>query len=152
MKNRVYIFISVSGAIVYWFMDSFIHRFVYKEERFELIPSDFNELWMRILVFVLIISIGIISGYYARRLQEKEQEKQDVYKTTVNEATQILRSFLHEIHYFESEAERIGGFDNRTLTNLEGALRKAQYRLDALINVGDVTAENIKMSAGTSNQ
>ena len=133
-------------------MDSIIHRFVYKEEQFEIIPADFNELWMRILIFILIICIGIISGYFTKKMQTKDKEKQDVYRATANEAIQILRSFLHEIHYFESEAERIGGFDNKTLTNLEEALRKTQYRLDALINVGDVTVENIKMSARNSNE
>jgi hypothetical protein len=59
MRQRKYSLASFAFAAFYWLVDSYIHWFLFNEPEFELLPSDTNELWMRIAVFVLILCFGV---------------------------------------------------------------------------------------------
>ena len=74
------------------------------------------------------------------------KKKKKIYKDTANEARKVLKEFLHDVHYFESEAERIGGFDGNTMKHLENALKNTREKLEQLENVGDLTARNMKIN------
>jgi len=73
MKKNKYSITAFTIAVVFWFLDSTIHYFVYGEPQFEFMPDDFNELWMRSLIVLLIISFGIYADYSTRRLLIKEK-------------------------------------------------------------------------------
>lgn len=68
MKNRTFSIAAFFIAFIFWFFDASIHYFVYREPQFELIPNDFNELWMRIVIVLLLIIFGIFADYYSRKL------------------------------------------------------------------------------------
>lgn len=62
-------------AAAFWTGDSILHYSGYGESRFEIVPSDLNELWMRALVCFLIIGIGFLSsrhGIHLTRLRVRE--------------------------------------------------------------------------------
>ena len=145
LKNN-YVPFSILIAIIYWVGDSIIEWHVHTDEVLEFIPSDMYELWLKILVFILIVSFGIYTNYLTKKLVAKEEEKKKIYKDTANEARKVLKEFLHDVHYFESEAERIGGFDGNTMKHLENALKNTQERLEKLENIGDLTARNMKIN------
>ena len=146
MKNRNYIPLSTIIAITYWLADALIEWHSHEGHTFTLIPSDIYELCLKILIFLLLVGFGIYTNYFTKMFIAQEEEKKKVYKNTANEAKKILKEFLHDVHYFESEAERIGGFDGKTMQHLEDALRKTEVKVDNLINAGDLTMENIRHS------
>ncbi len=93
-------------------------------------------------VIVPLIIASIASSILIKLILKEEQEKRRIYKESAKEAKNILSNFLHDVQYFESVAEIIGGFDGKTMQNLEGALKKTQDRLDSLDDVDDLTAEH----------
>jgi Mn2+/Fe2+ NRAMP family transporter len=95
-----------------------------------------------IAVIAPLIIAPIVSSLLVKLVIEKEVEKKRIYKASANEAKEILRGFLHDVQYFESEAERIGGFDGNTMQHLEGALKKTKDKLNSLDDAGDLTVEN----------
>jgi hypothetical protein len=71
--------LSLLIAIAFWFSDSFIHYFFYGESSYEIIPADFNELWMRTTICLLVVGFGVyvdISVGHVRRLQTERYELQ----------------------------------------------------------------------------
>ena len=64
MKKKMFTMASVVMALTFWFFDSLIHHFLYNEPQFELVPEDFNELWMRSVIVLLIMIFGIFADYY----------------------------------------------------------------------------------------
>ena len=75
MKRHKFTILGSGLALLYWFTESVIHRFVYAEEFFEVVPSDVNEFWMRLLIIVLIVSFGVFADNRARRIKKSEKEK-----------------------------------------------------------------------------
>jgi hypothetical protein len=99
--------------------------------------------WVVLLVAITapLIIAPLVSSLLIKLVIEKEAQKKRIYRTGAIEAKKVLMEFLHDVQYFESEAERIGGFDGNTMQHLEGALKKAQDRLNNLDDAGDLTAE-----------
>jgi len=58
MDRHKFSMLALGLAFVYWFAESVIHRFVYAEQFFEVVPSDVNEFWMRLLIILLIVAFG----------------------------------------------------------------------------------------------
>lgn len=56
---RAIVRLSIVLALAFWLVDSCIHYFLYREPTFQIIPQDLNELWMRILICLLIVSLGV---------------------------------------------------------------------------------------------
>ena len=100
---------SIAGffiALGFWFFDSSMHYLFYGEEKFEFIPDDFNELWMRIVIVVLIFLFGLYSDYASQKLirREKELEALQVYNSMTNATHHILNNLLNQMQLFRFEA------------------------------------------------
>lgn len=59
LHPRAIIRLSIVLALAFWLLDSCIHYFLYREPTFQIIPQDSNELWMRVLICLLIVSLGV---------------------------------------------------------------------------------------------
>ena len=75
--------IAVYLAIAFWISDSIIHFSGYGESRFEFIPTDFNELWMRTLICVLIVGYGALSGRHFAVLADTDNPAKYLKATNV---------------------------------------------------------------------
>lgn len=76
MKMKHYFLkLAIPLAISFWFFDSFIHYFFYDELKFEVIPTDGNDLWMRISIFMLLALFGLFADYASRKRTEKNKIK-----------------------------------------------------------------------------
>ncbi len=62
---RIVVFIAI---VIYWVVESALHKFIFADNHFDLIPTDANELWMRGLVVAIIILFG---GYVGTRWTNK---------------------------------------------------------------------------------
>ena len=143
MHSRNYVYLSIIIATVYWLFDSFLYYIVREQDAFAFFPSDIYGLWTKIFIFVLMICFGLYANQASKKILAVQEEKRQVFSTTANESQKILNEFLHKVRYFESEAEIIGGFDQKCLRYLEEALRNAENRLLLLNNVDEITTENI---------
>ncbi|NIO43697.1 MAG: hypothetical protein GTO41_28195 [Burkholderiales bacterium] len=59
LHPRAIVRLSIVLALAFWLLDSCIHYFLYREPTFQIIPQDLNELWMRALICLLIVSLGV---------------------------------------------------------------------------------------------
>lgn len=92
--KQKYFFISLIIALIFWFIDSVIHHFVYGEAVFEFIPSSFNELWMRMVIFFLVIGFGIYVDLSVSRMSRLQEERFKLQKELDNALTKLLSGFV----------------------------------------------------------
>ncbi len=132
-KKHLFAVISILVALLFWFSDSMIHYFGYGEPGFEFVPSDFNELWMRCIIVVLIVTLGVFAD--SRRGLEKE----DVYRAMLGATNHILNNHLQKMVLFHDEAENSQDFDRDILKQYDRMIAEtvAQIR-----NLDDIQAPN----------
>ena len=73
--KHYFIRFAIPLAFLIWFLDSLIHYFWYGESEFEIIPSDFNDLWMRISIFVVLAAFGLFADHQSKKSIEKNMMK-----------------------------------------------------------------------------
>lgn len=66
-QNHYYLIFTSLVALCFWFLETCIHYFLFGEVGFVVVPSDTNELWMRIAIVILLVSFG----FYADRTSKK---------------------------------------------------------------------------------
>jgi len=79
MKKKLFTIAAFVMALIFWFFDSSIHHLLYKEPQFQLIPADFNELLMRVVIVLLIMLFGIFADYFTNKIMFKEKQLEVVY-------------------------------------------------------------------------
>jgi hypothetical protein len=104
-KKHFFIKISIPLALAYWFFDSAVHYLGYGELEFEIIPSDFDELWMRSVIFILLLAFGVFADYHTNKIIEKDAEIHDVYMAMLGVTRHILRDFSKNILSLRSDTE-----------------------------------------------
>jgi hypothetical protein len=114
-KKYFFLKISIPLALTYWFFDSIVHYFGYGELKFEIIPSDFNEFWMRSVIFILLLAFGVFADYHTNKIIKKDAEKHDVYVAMLGVTRHILSNFLKNIVLFRSDTEDSKDFNMEIL-------------------------------------
>ena len=98
IRSHRFLFITIFLSIVFWFVESSLHFLVFnQEDHFEIIPHDFNELWMRIVICILIIVTGAIADMYIRTLHKVQEEKLRTLKATMYNVHNIAGNALNQI-------------------------------------------------------
>jgi len=145
MRARKYTVITIILALVFWFVDAAIHYFVYKEPRFEFIPNDFNELWMRSVIILLIILFGIYADYSTKKLlaKEKQLEATRIYNSMTYASQHILNNMLNQMLLFKIEALKSKDFDKEIINIYDDTIAETRDLLKRLSQVEHITDENI---------
>jgi hypothetical protein len=132
-------------ALTFWLVESSIHYFVYGEPVFEIVPTDVNELWMRIVMFPLIMLLGVFADYYSHRLvvREKELEAVKIYKSTVNASHHILNNLLNQMQLIRLEAMKSGDFNQEVIADFDRCSNEAIDLIRKLSSVDEITDKNI---------
>ena len=133
-------------ALVYWFAESVIHRFVYQEAFFEILPSDQNEFSMRLLIIVLIVGFGLFADNRARKIRKSEQEKHAVYVATVRSTQHILNNLLNQLQLAFLDLEKEHCLESETRKLLERSIREGKEQVERLSSVSEITSESIEDS------
>ena len=110
-KKHFFLKFSIPLALAYWFFDSVVHYFGYGELEFEIIPSDFDEFWMRSVIFILLLAFGVFADYHTNKIIEKNAEKHDVYMAMLGITRHILRNFSKNILSLRSDTEDSKSFN-----------------------------------------
>ena len=145
MKKSKYTISALLLALVFWFFDSFVHYFIYREPEFEFFPSDFNELWMRVAIVMLLVLFGMYADYSARKLliKEKQLEAVRIYKSMIYASHHILNNLLNQMQIVKMEALNSKDFDKQFITYYDEAFNEATELIKKLSEVDHITEENI---------
>ena len=143
-KNHFFLKISIPFSLSYWLLDSVIHYLWYREFEFEIIPSELNELWMRCIIFVLLILFGVFADYHSNKLLRKENEKHEVYKSMLHATHHILNNFLNNMNLFRYEAENCKDFDKDILKLYEKVTTDTITQIKNLENIQSPNKEIIE--------
>lgn len=146
MDRYKFSLLGLGLAFIYWFAESIIHRFVYAEEFFEIVPSDVNELLMRLSIVVLIVSFGVFADNRARRIRATEKEKRDVYVATVRSTQHILNNLLNQLQLAFLDLEKEHCLESETRKLLEKSIREGKEQVERLSTVSEISSESIEES------
>jgi len=133
-------------SLVFWLADSLIHRFVYEEEVFELIPADFDELWMRALVIALLIVIGLLGDNRARKIDAAEREKREIFAATASSTQHVLNNLLNQLQLVFFDADKAHELGDETREMLEQSIKEAKEQVARLSSVTKLDEETIRKS------
>lgn len=146
MDQYKFSLMGLALALLYWFAESVIHRFVYHEALFEFVPSDQNEFWMRFLIVVLITAFGFFADNRARLIRKSEQEKHAVYVATVRSTQHILNNLMNQLQLAFLDLEKEECLESETRQLLERSIREGKEQVQRLSSVSEVTSESIEDS------
>lgn len=133
-------------ALLYWFAESVIHRFIYADEFFEIVPSDVNEFWMRLLIIVLIVGFGVFADNRASKIRNSEREKREVYVATVRSTQHILNNLMNQMQLAFLDLDRQHCLETDTRKLLERSIREGKEQVDRLSSVSEISSESIEDS------
>jgi len=134
---------ALTISIVYWIIDSTIHKLAFGEEEFEFIPGDINELWMRTLIVCLVLVFGFYIDYSMKKLVKKEQEKLEVYQSTVLAVQHVLNNHLHKMQIFKSKMSKCDNISDTDVENFNKLVKETTESIKNLSNVTEVDAKTI---------
>ncbi len=138
--------IAIIVATLYWIAESIVHRFVFDEETFELLPSNINELWMRVMIVALMICFGVFGDAWSRRLVAKEDEKRQIFIATASSTQHILNNLLNQIQVVFLKMDDEHRVDAETRDMLRQSLKDAQAQVQRLSAVSKLDEEVIRES------
>ena len=146
MERYKFTLLGIGLAVVYWFAESVIHRFVYAEEFFEFVPSDVNEIWMRLIIIALIVAFGGFADNRARKIAASEQEKREVFIATVRSTQHILNNLMNQLQLVFFDLEKEHCLESETKKLLEKSIREGKEQVERLSSVSDIRSESIEDS------
>ena len=84
LRKSIFVISIISAAIV-WCGESLVHYVILENgDSFELLPTDLNELWMRLVICGQIIIFGAFAQRYANRKINLAEEKMRTLNATMN--------------------------------------------------------------------
>lgn len=145
MKNRHrYLTLAILAAVAYWLFDSGIHWLIFGETVFEWWPSEANELWMRSAIVVLLIGFGLFTDWNTRKLLAKEEEKRQVYLTSVAMAYHMVNNLLNNMQLFMLRAQEQGVLDPQDQMLFEQIIEESKGQLHMLATLDEISAQAIR--------
>jgi len=146
MRQRRFTFFGICLALLYWIAESVVHRYIYAEDFFELVPSDLNEIWMRVLIIILLVGFGVFADNRAATIRNKEREKREVFLATVRSTQHILNNLLNQMQLAFFELDERHEFESDTRKLLKRSIREGKEQVERLSAVTEMRSESIEKS------
>lgn len=152
--HRVFTVAAIVIAVIFWNFDSALHYFVYKEPGFDFVPDDFNELWMRLVIVLLIVLLGVYADRSARKqlIQEKQQVALNTYNSMIYATHHILNNLLNQMQLFKMEALKSTDFNPDIIRLYDQSMDEAKSLLEKLSRIEDISENNIRVSVNPREQ
>jgi len=157
-KNRKFTLAAFLTAGVFWVIDSSIHYFIYKEPSFEIIPSEANELWMRVIIVGIVILIGGLTDKYRFKAQsvQKDYEKILGHKRRLEDIDSEISNLLTSQNMFRisSMEKSVVDEDMNTLYDkaIDEKLDETVTILDSVLVMENITNKKESTSASGRQQ
>ena len=143
MTKKIFTIVSFIMALIFWFFESAMHYYVHDEPRFEIIPSETNELWMRIVIVFLIMLFGVLSDSFRQQIVAKQLEVCRTYNSMLHVSQHIINNLLNQMQLFKMEALKSEGFDRDILKLYDNALDEASDLVNTLSRIEDISEGHI---------
>ena len=130
--------IAILAAIVFWFIESAVHYFIFGEPSFEVFPSEVDEIWMRSVIVVLIVTVGVL----ADRLNKSD--RLEVYRGMLGATHHILNNFLQKMMQIRQAAEESEDFDKDVLDLFDQIIDDTTAQIDQLDNISNPSKSAIE--------
>ena len=110
-----------------------------------MVPSESNELWMRIVIILLIILFGIFADYYSKRLidTQRQIESLRIYRSMLFATNHILNNLLNQMMIVKIEAEECKDFDKKVIALYDDAIDEASALIKNLSQIDKISEEHI---------
>ena len=89
---------STPFALFYWIFESTVHFIEGGELEFEILPSEFHEIWMRSTIFILILFFGIFADYQMNKIIKAKNEKEAIQKKLEDALSKTLSEFIPNMY------------------------------------------------------
>ena len=136
--KRPFTVVSIVVAIGLWFFESVIHYFVYGEPAFEIVTDDIDEIWMRSVIIVLVVTIGVLAD------RQNKSDRVSVYRTMLMATHHILNNFLQKMVRIREEAEESKDFDQEVLKLYDQIIDETTAQIRELDNISDPSRSAIE--------
>lgn len=136
---------TIGLAIIYWLTDTSIHRLVYGE-KFQILPDDPDEIWMRAFIVILLLAFGLYADYKRMQLSKLEEEKRRIFRATVMSTQHILNNMLNNLTFFKIEMDENNAFSDDIKRLYNETLDSGTNQVKRLSEVEDMSEEKIKQS------
>jgi hypothetical protein len=146
MRERRFTIYGICLALLYWVAESVVHRYIYAEDFFELMPSDLNELWMRVLIIFLLVGFGVFADNRAATIRNKEREKREVFLATVRSTQHILNNLLNQLQLAFFELDERHELESDTRKLLKRSIKEGKEQVERLSAVTEMRSESIEVS------
>ena len=141
IKRARFTITAFAVAFIFWFFASPIHFFLYREPPHELIQGGLNELWVRIVIVLLVLFIGIFADHFTNKLFKAQQlEVAQVYNGVLNASGQVMDNLLFQMQLFKLEAQKSKDFDRDIIKFCDDAMKEASDLIETLARVENITA------------
>ena len=146
LKHNVLTITALLLAFSFWFFDSLVHFFIYGEPNFEFVPAEFNDLWMRSSIVVLMVLFGIFADYFKNNISSREKllELTCVYNDLLHSNLDVLSNQLDQMKLFSMEARQSKDFDAEIIELFDNSIEEITGLVESLSRVTDVTDSTIK--------
>ena len=146
MKDRHLTILFTILAVLWWPFESFIHYYIFHESSFDLLPTDTNELWMRSLVFVMLVCLGVYADRQTGKIVAKEQQKRDIYLATVSSTQHILNNLINQLQICLYPKDENHGIDEETAKLLRQSLQESRDQVVRLSSISELDDDTIRQS------
>ncbi len=145
IKKRMFTIAAIVISLVFWLLDALVHFLAYEEPHFEFIPSDFNELWMRIVIILLIILFGITTDYLSGKIlvAQNKLEATRIYNSMLYATQHIMNNLLNQMQLFKLEALKSKDFNRDIIKLYDSSLDEALSLIKKLSQIENITEGNI---------
>jgi len=139
MKPGIFTGVGFVLALTFWILESFIHFLIFEEQQYEWIPSELNELWMRIVIVLLIFLYGVIADFFLDKIQKKQIEVANTYHEMISASRHILTNLVNQMHLFKLEAIKSKDFNQDIIEYYDNSIIEASSLVETLSRVEDLT-------------
>lgn len=96
VKNHKLLCLGVAFAVFYWVAEALVHTTIFADEGplANLIPHDAHELYMRTLVCLLLLVLGIYADRLLNRMRRLEKERLIEHEQLEEALTKVLGGFI----------------------------------------------------------
>jgi hypothetical protein len=95
---------------------------------------------------VLIAGYGIFADNRARKIRRKEQEKRDVYLSTVSSTQHILNNLLNQLQLVFFDLDERHDLESETRKLLKRSIEEGKEQVERLSSVTELDSESIQDS------
>jgi PAS domain-containing protein len=99
------LWVGIGMGMFYWFAESILHVFVFLEGDFfsQLLPQNAHEIWKRLLVVALIISLG----FYAQLMVDERKMSEKALKESESKYRTLFQDALNPIFLFNDKGNYV---------------------------------------------